>query len=198
MVSKPFPIFNRYSLIQQKNQYVERLLGYKKNVTHIEWFCVLTCLQSYSHLRSHLLFYWPALHWCSLAIRGCPSPTVTQPHLLHLAWSLMQNEALTLYQSVKAMPAITLLSLAPIYSLMFRFTVLHWWLLKTKLSYVSLNKWKWIPFCSLLLWSIMHPVVNFLCDCIEGSDFTGTTKEKISRVVSIREDSAQQERSILI
>lgn len=38
---------------------------------------------------------------------GGPSPTVTQPHLLHLAGSLMQNEALTLYQSVKALLSIT-------------------------------------------------------------------------------------------
>lgn len=147
MVSKPFPIFNWYWL--NKKSVRRKIVGLWE-----EWFCILTCLQSYSHLRSHLLFYWPAsisLHWCSLVIQGCPSPTVTQPHLSHLAWSLMQNEALTLYQSVKAMYAITLLYLAPIYSLMFRFTMLHWWLLKTELSYLSLNKWKWIPFCCVLL-----------------------------------------------
>lgn len=41
---------------------------------------------------------------------GYPSPTMTQPQLLQLAWSLMQNEALTLYQSVKPMYAITSVS----------------------------------------------------------------------------------------
>lgn len=60
-------------------------------------------------------------YWCSGCIyftpsvlpdhsRWCSSPTVTQPHLLHLAWSLMQNEALTLYQSVNALSAIAPIS----------------------------------------------------------------------------------------
>lgn len=52
-----------------------------------------------------------SLHQCPLTIQEeAPPPTVTHPHLLHLAGSLMQNEALTLYQSVKALSAITPIS----------------------------------------------------------------------------------------
>ena len=74
----------------------------------------LVYLQSFLHPQSHLLSFWCCIYFTSSVSpdhsgRG-PSPTVTHPHLLHLAGSLMQNEALTWYQSVKALFAITPIS----------------------------------------------------------------------------------------
>lgn len=66
------------------------------------------------HSQSHLLSFWCRIYFTSSVSpdhsEGGPSPTVTHPHLLRLAGSLMQNEALTLYQSVKALFTITLIS----------------------------------------------------------------------------------------
>lgn len=65
-------------------------------------------------ILSHIYSVWCSIYFTSSVSPdhsgGGPSPTVTHPHLLHLAGSLMQNEALTLYQSVKALFVITPIS----------------------------------------------------------------------------------------
>lgn len=87
-----------------------------------------------AHPQSHLLGFWCRIYFTSSVSPdhsgGGPSPTVTHPHLLHLAGSLMQNEALTLYQSVKALLAITTISWTQprLHSFMFLLNLFTWWL----------------------------------------------------------------------
>lgn len=81
-------------------------MDYALQFTYSLFTVLLTCSSSsiYSLFGAASI----SLHQCPLTIQEeAPPPTVTHPHLLHLAGSLMQNEALTLYQSVKALFAIT-------------------------------------------------------------------------------------------
>lgn len=123
----------------------------------------------YAYPQSHLLSFGAA----SISLPsvspdhsgGGPSPTVTHPHLLHLAGSLMQNEALTLYQSVKALFAITPIS----------------WthsLINVHFSLMITARRKTPFFCPLptinndFLCSadMVSNMLNFPCECIQGSD----------------------------
>lgn len=123
----------------------------------MEGFCSVVCIQSliyaqsflHAHPQSHLLAFWCCIYFTSSVSPdhsgGGPSPTVTHPHLLRLAGSLMQNEALTLYQSVKALFTITPISWT--HSLInVHLNLFLWWLQQeesplTPLPTINMSDW---------------------------------------------------------
>lgn len=131
-------------------------------------------------ILSHIHSLWCSIYFTSSVSPdhsgGGPSPTVTHPHLLHLAGSLMQNEALTLYQSVKALFAIT--------SISWTHSVINVHILSPPLP--TVNKSEWLLCAAVMISNMECCEFSLWLYSREWVESTGTGKEKTSGVVTVR------------